>query len=154
MSLSAQEFVATTTQKVAADLEEAFLRIPVEKRNWVPQGESRTAIDQLAEIAMLNGSTADLIRTKTFAADFDMKQYIAAKTQLTQNPDAVLALFHENTPKVVAAIREVADADLNIAVPMPWGTMTLTQIIGYPLWNMSYHEGQINYIASMLGCLD
>ena len=31
--------------------------------------------------------------------------------------------------------------------------MTLAQVIAYPHWNMSYHEGQINYIASMLGLL-
>jgi hypothetical protein len=31
--------------------------------------------------------------------------------------------------------------------------MTLANIIAYPYWNMSYHEGQVNYIASMLGCL-
>ncbi len=31
--------------------------------------------------------------------------------------------------------------------------MTVAQIASYPYWNMCYHEGQINYIASMLGCL-
>jgi hypothetical protein len=36
---------------------------------------------------------------------------------------------------------------------MPWGPMTVSQILGYPFWNMCYHEGQINYIASMLGTL-
>jgi hypothetical protein len=31
--------------------------------------------------------------------------------------------------------------------------MTPAQMITYPHWNMTYHEGQINYIASILGCL-
>jgi len=42
----------------------------------------------------------------------------------------------------------------NVEVQMPWGMMTLAQIISYPYWDMSYHEGQINYLASMLVCLN
>ena len=29
-------------------------------------------------------------------------------------------------------------------------TWSLTQIIYYPVWNMTYHEGQINYIWSLI----
>jgi len=153
MSVSAQEYVATATERVAADFEAAFRRIPEDKRHWSPAEGSRSAADQLAEIALLNGSTASLVKTKAFPADFDMAQFFAVKGQHAQDIDGTLALLKENTAKVVDAIRNVPDDELSIEIQMPWGLMTVRQIMGYPLWNMSYHEGQINYIASILGCL-
>jgi len=149
-----QEFLALAVQKAAADLETALLRLPEDKRNWRPAEQSRTALDQVAECAILNGSTVDLIETRVFSADFDYAEFTRAKDELSQDWDALRSLLHENTSRVVAAIRALPDADLDIQVNMPWGPMTLAQVIAYPYWNMTYHEGQINYIASMLGCLN
>ena len=113
-------------------------------------GEARTALDQVAECAILNGSTADLIRSRTWNTSFDFEQFLRAKAELAGDWVALQSLLHENTAKAVAAIREVPAEDLQVEVQMPWGPMTLAEITSYPYWNMSYHEGQINYIASML----
>jgi uncharacterized damage-inducible protein DinB len=153
MPTTMQQFLATATQKAAADLETAFLRIPEDKRSWSPMGQARTALNQMAECALLNGGTAELIQTRVFPADFDMAAFGKSLEELAQDWSAVQAMLHANTPKVAAAIQAVDDADLEITIQMPWGPMTLGQIIAYPYWNMSYHEAQINYIASMLGCL-
>jgi uncharacterized damage-inducible protein DinB len=148
-----QEFLANAAEKAAADLETALKRLPEEKQNWSPVDTSRSALDQVAECAILNGTTAAIIQSRQFPHDFDFEAYARQKSELAQDRDAALKLLHENTPRAVDAIRAVADADLEVSVDMPWGPMTLAQIISYPYWNMSYHEGQINYIASMLGCL-
>ena len=118
-------------------------------------GQARTALDQMAEVAILNGRTAELIQTKTFGADFSsaMMDFQQRKVELAKDWNALKAMFDENTAKVVDAISRVAGEDLPTQIEMPWGPMALEQIISYPYWNMSYHEGQINYIASMLGCL-
>jgi uncharacterized damage-inducible protein DinB len=63
------------------------------------------------------------------------------------------ALLEENTRRAVAAIGTVSDEALKDEVEMPWGKQPLADIVAYPYWNMTYHQGQINYIASMLGCL-
>jgi uncharacterized damage-inducible protein DinB len=153
MANTLQGFLAEATKKAAADLEAAVLRIPEEKRSWSPQGDARTALDQAAEIAILNGSVTEIIKTRKWASDFDMGEYERMKTELAKDWNAVKALLDVNTPKVIAAIQATSDEELGVEVQMPWGPMTLAQIISYPYWNMSYHEGQINYIASMLGCL-
>jgi len=80
----------------------------------------------------------------------DWAAFGRAKTELAQNRDALLSLLHANTQKVIAALNAVAEEDLNVAVPMPWGPMALSEVMAYPYWNMSYHEGQINYIAALL----
>lgn len=146
-----QNFLANAAIKAAADLETALLRVPQEKRSWSAMGDARTALDMVAECAILNGSTAGLIEHRQFTTDF--QQYALDKASLAQDEAAALSLLHENVAKVAEAIRSLPDDDLPIEVAMPWGPMTLEQIISYPYWNMSYHEGQINYIASMLGQL-
>ena len=154
MSHSLQEFLATSTIKAAADLETAFLRLPEEKRNWKPAETSRTAINQVAECAIMNIGTIDIIQTKQFPANFNMEQYQQQIDSLTADWPTLQRMLHENAAKVVEVIRTVPDDDLGIQIDMPWGPMTLSQVVSYPYWNMTYHEGQINYLASMLGCLD
>jgi hypothetical protein len=150
---SLQEFLTNVTQKAAADLETALLRLPDDKRNVSPMGDARTALDMVAECAILNGTTGDIIKNLTFPADFDYSAFVRAKAEISQDWNALQSLLRENTSRAIAAIGTVADEDLGIEVQMPWGPLTLAQVIAYPYWNMSYHEGQINYIASMFGCL-
>lgn len=152
MSKYLQEFLGRATRKGAADLEAALLRLPDDKRDWSPMGgAARTALNMVAECAILNGGTIEMIQTRAFLADFDMTAFNRAKTELAQDENALLSLLHENTEKVITALDAVAEEDLNVEVSMPWGPMTLAQVMAYPFWNMSYHEGQINYIASLLG---
>ena len=153
MPNTVQEFLADATLKAATDLEAAVLRLPADKRGWSPMGEARTALDQVAECAMLNGGLADLLHTRTMEG-FDFAEYERAKTALAQDSDAAVSALRENTAKAAGAIRAVPDADLGIEISLPWAPMTLRQIIAFPSWNMAYHEGQINYLASMLGCLE
>ncbi|RYG60285.1 hypothetical protein EON80_24860 [bacterium] len=151
MSNHLQNFLADAALKAAADLETALGRVPAEKRNWSAMGDARPPLDLVAECALLNGSTANLIETHQFTTDFE--QYGRDKAALAQDEAAALALLRENSARVAETIRAVPSEDLAIQVEMPWGPMTLEQIISYPFWNMSYHEGQINYVASLLGCL-
>ncbi|MBV9852506.1 MAG: DinB family protein [Armatimonadetes bacterium] len=153
MSNTPQQLLARATRKAADDLVAALQRLPEDKRNWSPMGNARTALDQIAECALLNGRAADLIQTHTWSSDNNMDAFLRAKAELAQDADAAQSLLEQNTAKVIAAIEAVPDADLGVEVQTPFRPMTLAQIIAYPYWNMTYHEGQINYIASMLGCL-
>lgn len=155
MSTSVQQFLARVTPKAAEDLVTAFLRLPEDKRGWSPMAEARTALDQMAEVAILNGRTAELIQTKVFGKDVNsaMAEFQHQKIEVAKDWDALKKMLDENTAKVTEVIRNLPDSELGVSVEMPWGPMTVEQLIGYPSWNMGYHEGQINYLASMLGCL-
>jgi len=149
-----QEFLGAATQTAATDLAAAFLRLPDDRRDWRPEGQARSAFDQVAECALLNGRTADLIQTRVWpSGGFDeyQREHVQA---MGHSWETLHALLEQNTERVIATLREVPDDALSVEVEMPWGKQTLAQIIAYPYWNMTYHEGQINYIASMLGCLD
>jgi len=153
MAGSLQTFLAQATQKAADDLKAAVLRVPEDKREWSPLDKARTALDQAAECAILTGSTADLIAARVWSMGSDFSEFLKQKAELARDWDAIQTLLQQNTERVIEAIRAVPEEDLENIIDMPWGPMTLANIMAYPYWNMSYHEGQVNYIASMLGCL-
>lgn len=149
-----QEFLAESTREAAKNLETALLRLPEDKRNWSPMGDARTAMDMVAECAILCDPT-DIVQSRSFPSDFDFGAFQQRKAELAAKGwEEARALLHKNLDRGIGAIRAVPDEDLNVQVQMPWGPFTLAQIISYPYWNLSYHEAQINYIASMLGCLE
>jgi hypothetical protein len=149
-----QDFLADSALKAAQDLKTALHRLPEDKRNWAPADSSRSALDQFAECAMLNGQTMEVVTRKAWFEDFDFQEYLRAKAELVKNPEAIEKLLDENTEKAAGIIRAVPDEDLEVEIQMPWRSMKISEILAYPYWNMSYHEGQINYIASILGCLE
>jgi hypothetical protein len=100
---------------------------------------------------MNNGVTAALIETRRWP-DRDHATYLKDKAVLADGDwEALRALLEKNTGRLIAVLRAVPDSDLDIPVETPYGTGPLSGICAYPYWNMSYHLGQINYIASLLG---
>ena len=80
MPNSLQVFLTAAPHKAAADLVTALLRLPEEKRDWSPAETARTAIDRVAECAILNGKTASLIRTRIWPESDDFADFLHAKT--------------------------------------------------------------------------
>lgn len=153
MPVTLQSFLAQATQKSADELVKAFLHLPEEKRTWSPEATARNAVDQIAECAVLNGYTAHLIEKQSWP--------ITSFDQFFQDKAAAAALewerlhhmLQENTRLAISAISATPDEVLQHEIAMPWGNQTLAEILSYPFWNMSYHQGQITYIASLLGPL-
>ena len=151
--MNLQNFLATSIPQSAADLEAALLRLPADKRNWSAGGQARTALDMVAEVALLNGDTADMIAERQGMANFDLAELNRRIAELTNDWPALQTLLHDNTARVAAVVGALADEDFDVEVEMPWDKMTIAQLADYPHWNAKYHEGQINFIASILGCL-
>lgn len=150
MPNTVQETYAAAALKASDALAAALLNLPEDKRAWQPGGKARTALDQVAECAMLNGYTADLIATHEWQVN-DFEAFFRDKAALAAlGWEPVQARLQENTKRVAEAIRALSDRDLEIEVETPWRKQTLAEIIAYPHWNMSYHEGQINYIGSLI----
>lgn len=152
MPQTVQEYLAGAAQKSAVDLTKAYLNIPEEKRDWSPGEKARSAQDMYAECVLLNSYTADTITDQAMSGSMEsFKRDLTEVKALTW--EQMHAQFEASVAKIMAAIGGVAEADMDIVIAMPWGPMTPAQLITYPHWNMTYHEGQINYIASILGCL-
>ena len=153
MSTTLQEFFADATLKASEDLAEALLRLPEDKRDWSPEGKGRTALDQAAECALLNGYTVNLLQTRRWS-DNAMETFQRDRDALLpQGWEALHTRLREGAGRFAAAVRAIPDDALTDEIEMPWRTQTVAEIVAYPYWNMTYHLGQINYIASLLGCL-
>ena len=144
-----QDYLATATQKASADLAAALLRLPEDKRGWSPGEKSRTALDQVAECAILNEYTAELIQTRTWQADW-FADFPAAKVKAAQDWGTLQARLQESAARVAAAIADVPDAALADEIQLFGRTMALAEVMARSYWNMTYHEGQIVYIGSLL----
>ena len=153
MAGTLQQFLANATREAASSLEKALNRLPEDKRDWSPMGDARSAMDMVAECAILSDPT-NIVQSRSFPMDFDFGAFQQQKNELAKNPAEAWSLLKQNVERAITTIQSVPDSDLDIQVQMPFGTFTIGQIISYPYWNMSYHEGQINYIASMLGCME
>lgn len=153
MSNTMQSYLAAATQKASDDLIAALQQIPEDKHGWRPSETARTALDQAAECALLNGYTAELIQTHQWSMS-NMDAYVAEKTDLASGKlENLLSLLKTNTQRLTDAIIATPDETLTIEIQLASRKMPLSEVLGYPYWNMSYHQGQINYIASILGCL-
>lgn len=147
MPHSLQEFLATSTITAAGNLEKALLRLPEEKRNWKPDPDSRSALDQVAECAIMNGRAIEMICSHVFPDNWAYLAYADQIRELVEDWPKLQTLLHENAAKVAEVIRTVSNDALE-------QQEELADSLSYPFWNMTYHEGQINYLASMLGYLD
>lgn len=144
-----QDYLATATRKASADLAAALLRLPEDKRGWSPGEKSRTALDQVAECAILNEYTAELIQTRTWQADW-FADFPAAKAKAAQDWGTLQARLQESAARVAAAIADVPDEALADEIQLFGRTMALAEVMARSYWNMTYHEGQIVYIGSLL----
>ena len=151
MPTSVQTFLADIAPVAAENLITALLSLPEDKRLWKPSETARPALSLVAECALNNGYSVDMIETRQWAAG-PMDEYFKEQADLMNGDWATLeALLRTNTERFVACARTVPDDILTDEIQMPFGKFTVLQTLTYPYWNMSYHEGQINYIASLLG---
>lgn len=151
MSHSLQTFLVRATDAARKDLCKAAGNLREDRRNWSPGGQARTALDQLAECAIMNGVTARLIEDGTWPDDFSDERYETDKQALIEAGwDVVIARLEESTRLAIDAIAATPEDRLQEQVSMPWGPMTLEQIISYPYGNMVYHQGQISYIGMLI----
>ncbi|BDI34434.1 hypothetical protein CCAX7_64850 [Capsulimonas corticalis] len=75
------------------------------------------------------------------------QQYGEEKAAIAKDWATASATLSENLPGLLAAIEGVSDEELALELQTPFGPMTMEQIISYPYWNMTYHQGQVTYVG-------
>ncbi|MCW5942619.1 MAG: DinB family protein [Fimbriimonadaceae bacterium] len=149
-----QDQVVKTTMKALDDVCRAARAVPPDKQRWSPQGEARSTLDQMREIALQTPWFVRLLREKAPPEVHDDTIRAAmAQTQGLTVEECVEAA-RRALPELCEAIEQIADEELEHEIDMPFGggmRMTLADVMLLPSWNMTYHLGQINYVQLMLG---
>ncbi|WP_395090712.1 hypothetical protein [Armatimonas sp.] len=121
-----------------------------DKASWSPSDKGRTALDQVAECALITGACTGIIQHKA-VPEIDWAVFSENKIKLAADADAALASLTSNTEGFAAALEGLSAEDAAIEVTMPWGaTYTLAGLADVVYWNNTYHEGQINYISTLV----
>ena len=141
------EAVKAVTAEETRELNLAMDFIPVEKHNWCAGGCAKTPLQIYLECAgalrlmarLIQGKPAD--RAEGHVKPEDYPTYKDAK-----------ALMEKSLQELNAALDSLEESRLAEIVEMPWGMkMPMTQVIFLGSYHTSYHNGQLNYIQTLLG---
>ncbi len=92
---TANDYLADATDQAAEALLTAFSLVPEDKLTWQAGPTNRSALDMVAECAILNGSTAAVVEAGQWV-DVDFPAYVAEKEALvSRGKEATVALLKE-----------------------------------------------------------
>lgn len=149
--MNSLDLIAYNTRRQLDRFFEAFHAIPVDKQDWAPNAASRSALDQLQEVAVVFQGIADAVtKRKLVMSEEDYANYTTERKKLTDVAE-LEKMTREGTEKLIEFMKTVKESELEEVVEMPWpGDFRVADLVGYHSWNMGYHEGQINYIGNLL----
>lgn len=129
----------------------AARRLPADRLDWRPGPRSRSALDQLQEVATVVDAFWDAHAARRIEFDeAKMAAWTAARERLT-DLDALERHAKASYERLYAFIAAVEPEEWRDKVEMPFpGEFDLAYILNYYAWNAAYHEGQINLIATLL----
>ena len=131
---------------------EASEKLGDERINLKPLDKGRNAASQLFECGYLNLFFASLFDSRTMP-EMDMIREMKVYNEKMTAVDTVekgVAILKEGTEALIDAIERFPSRHLEETIVLPrTGELTFAELILQPLWNMSYHEGQINYILTL-----
>lgn len=147
-----QDAVIEMTQDATTGLMRTALAVPDDRWEWKPMDVGRTVLDQIAEcyqVAQWFGRIYESRSVEFFTRDFVVserrKRGALTREDIQSQWDAV----HE---QMYVSMRSLTDADLEITLQLrPGWDSTLRQMCYFPLRNLWYHMGQINYIQTLYG---
>jgi len=151
--MNAHDVLIRQIERGIDSLFRAARALPADRLTWSPVPGARSALDQLQEIATIGGrgvfADAHLKRKMEWDPE-KMAQWKSERAKIT-DLNELERMTRESCADLFEAIRNTESGDLSATVEMPFpGDFTLADIYSYYSWNMGYHEGQINYIASLV----
>jgi uncharacterized damage-inducible protein DinB len=125
--------------------------IPADKLDWKPTPESRSALDQLQEVATASDTFWDGLMARKIRWEEDVYiKWVAERSHLT-TIDALEAHSRASHARLYEYILSLSDEQLEEPFEMPFpGEWKLADVLTYYHYNASYHNGQITYIGTLL----
>ena len=149
--MNAQELIAYLTRKQVRATFEAARRLPADKLGWKPAPSSRSALDQLQELATAVTQFWSLYTTGKMEWDSEVHQNWYVERAKITDLDELERMAAADTEKMAEFFAKMPAEQLETVVHLPFpGEYKMADIMCYHYWNAAYHEGQINYIASLL----
>jgi uncharacterized damage-inducible protein DinB len=143
-------FLAEAIEQSAETLIKDISYIPEDKMDQSPMGCARSPLDFLVECAGFTGlvTKAVLKEDSSMPSEDEIKQFQA----MFNTREKAVGLLKTNTDQLVAAVRNMDEAELSREVPTYWGSVIpLSKMLYIVASHNAYHDGQVNYIQCLYG---
>lgn len=149
--VNAHELLLHLTRKQVANTFAAARKLPPNRLEWRPGPGARTALDQLQEFATAMDVTWDVYQSRKLSWSKEVnKAWMEKRSQIT-DIDELERIANANIDKLAGFLAEFDPADYAERIEVPFSKdYTMADCLALHFWNGAYHEGQINYIASLL----
>lgn len=145
--MSFQESAIEGTRYAAAEAFRYAKKVPADKLNWKPMDAGRSVLELCQEMAQCASWTTQILQGGLQMGEEENPAGL-------DTVEACEAECNKNLEAMYAAIREFPEARLEEKYTLPFdggAEITMRQNIMYPLWNFTYHQGQIGYIQTLYG---
>jgi hypothetical protein len=149
--MTANDVLVRQLERQLESFIKTFQKVPDDKLDWAPEG-CRSALDQGQEVATVIGDHWSLYaERKLEMSEGDFAKWMARRRALATR-EQVVERLKQDTEKLIAFTKALPAEDLMAPTQMPFpGEFRLVDNVTYHVWNMGYHEGQINMILMQLG---
>lgn len=149
--MNSLELLCRLTHSQVDRLFAAAKSIPADKLDWKPGPGARSALDQIQEVATAVDQFWSVFLDKRVDwSPEKFQKWMEERAQITCLEQAE-AVCREQTKRLTEFVMALPESALDdpVETPVP-GFDRYADVLAYHLWNAGYHEGQINYIASLL----
>lgn len=146
-SLASQ--LRTTSEKYCRDLS----HLPAEKLGESAGGAARSPLAFTAEVAGFNYLIAKMVRGETVAIPSAEER--AAYEATVHDLESATSAVQGSVEEMIATMEAADDAQLATEITAPWGSQIRPiGLLNIAVTHMAYHDGQINFIQTLLGDTD
>lgn len=128
---------------------------PDDKINWSPSPTARTAVQQVAHVAISIKGMMDWLKGVPFPyADFaEMDTAARAMEKEYTSRDQVLQLLDENSDAYLGWLDSLTPEFLATTLETPFGSFPMSNAITFPADHTRGHAAQLEYIQTIYGDL-
>lgn len=147
-SMTIAEYQARIIEKCAHFMGLFVMSTPEDRLRWRPaideKSKTRSILDQVGECIFANQRFVHYLRSETPPPAPEEWDTFA-------NADEAVAILKESATKLAAIVRTMSSEDLARTYNTHRGPMLGALMIQFPVRNMTYHMGQINFIQLLYG---
>ncbi len=147
--MTLKDYIILETEKSMKNFFEAARKVPADKLEWKPLDNARSVLDQAQECAYCPLWVPGLLEKRGFDPEGFGAYEETRKGWKTL--DECEAAANANMENFKAAVNALPEADYGVGISLPWGNYVLSEVMGFPMWNLHYHLGQVCYVQTLYG---
>jgi hypothetical protein len=148
--MNALQLLCRMTERQIDTLFRNARALPADRLDWKPSPDSRSALDQLQEVATSCDTFREALKVRKITWSDEMfAAWMAERAKLT-DLDTLEKHAREGHARLYEDIMNLTEAELDEPFEMPFpGEWKLADVLVYYHYNACYHDGQINYIGTL-----